>query len=75
MTAPRVVLEDPSLPHQIVIVGTGNYIAVSCTCLRRAYTCSGGDRRLYLDQRNVLAAADAYACWREHMAEIGEAVA
>jgi hypothetical protein len=74
VTAPRVVLEDPSLPHQIVIVGTGSYIAVSCTCLRRAYTCSGAPR-LYLDQRNVLPAADAYACWLEHMAGIGEAVA
>ena len=68
---PRVVLEDPDLPHQIVLHFTGgnsHLIAVSCNCLRKRG--AGGEP---LGVRSRWEASEAIAVWRAHMAEIGEA--
>ena len=71
MTAPRVVFEDPSLPHQIVIAFTGgnsHKIAVSCNCLRRSgYGIRGTCEPI--EVRTQWEAADAIAVWRAHVAE------
>jgi hypothetical protein len=70
MTAPRYVLEDPTLPHQIIIAlqCPGNLLVVSCNCRRT------GKRRAprAIEARTKWEPGDAYACWLGHMAEIGE---
>jgi len=71
---PRFVVEDPSLPHQIVLTLSGHDIAVSCNCLRgmgapRATGCSP------LEVRTRWESGEAYSRWLEHMAMIGAEVA
>jgi hypothetical protein len=77
MTAPRYVLEDPSLPHQIVIRRRPNgYIGVSCNCMAIGVLKAGAEVSYRpIAAKAVWGSGDAYACWLEHMAEIGEAVA
>ena len=74
MNPPRYVLEDPSLPHQIVLAFSGHEIAVSCTCLQGA---EGGrhTRRMPLAMCMKWEPGEAYACWLEHTAAAGEVVA
>ena len=64
---PRVVFEDPDLPHQIVITMRKSFkIMVSCNCLRvNGY----GSRGTYapLEVRSCFPAAEAIAVWRAHM--------
>jgi hypothetical protein len=76
------VLEDPSLPHQIVILlqPPGPRIAVSCTCRSagtgangKRSTTTGGHRAIGI--RSKWETGEAYACWLGHMAEIGAEVA
>lgn len=65
---PRVVFEDPDLPHQIVITvrtSDNGRIAVSCNCLRR-------EARKPIEARSRWEPGEAIAVWRKHMAEIGE---
>ena len=64
---PRVVFEDPSLPHQIVIRKTqhGSGVAVSCNCLRN----SGAA----IEIRARWTTAEAIAAWRAHLGSGGEA--
>jgi hypothetical protein len=67
---PRVVFEDPGLPHQIVItLRAGFKIAVSCNCLR---VNRQGARRTYepIEVRYEFPASEAIAVWRAHMAEV-----
>lgn len=67
---PRFVLEDPSLPHQIILrvaAGGSHLIAVSCNCMR-----PGGAA---IEMRARWEAAEAIAAWRAHMEEIGEPAA
>ena len=68
---PRVVFEDPDLPHQIVIAlrSGGPGIAVSCNCLRAR---ENGHRGQYevLEVRTRWDAAGALAVWRAHVAEV-----
>lgn len=75
MTAPRHVLEDPSLPHQIVIVlqRPGQTLAVSCNCRRMGAGRDSGHRAIAAKTR--WGPGEAYACWLAHMTGIGEAVA
>lgn len=75
MTAPRVVLEDPSLPHQIVILlqRPGQSLAVSCNCRRMGAGRDSGHRAIAAKTKRE--SGEAYACWLEHMVGIGEAVA
>jgi len=72
---PRVVFEDPDLPHQIVItIWCGFKIMVSCNCLRvNGY----GSRGTYepLEVRSCFPAAEAIAVWREHVEAVGEPAA
>jgi hypothetical protein len=72
MTASRYVLEDPSLPHQIVIrlQRPGQLLAVSCNCRRIAALLGGGHRAIAAKPK--WEPGEAYACWLLHMAEAGE---
>lgn len=67
---PPVVLEDPGLPHQIVLFLVANQTAVSCNCLARP-GCKGW---VPVGARKVFPAADAVACWRAWHRERGVAV-
>lgn len=73
MTAPRYVLEDPPLPHQVYLYFIGSGIAVSCNCMRGI---DGSKRhRSPLEVRGKWETGEAYACWLGHMAAIGAEVA
>jgi hypothetical protein len=71
---PRVVFEDPSLPHQIVITlrGGGPQIVVSCNCLRLN---RHGPRGTYepIGVRTRWEASEALAVWRAHVEQAGAA--
>ena len=70
---PRVVFEDPDLPHQIVITMRKSFkIMVSCNCLR---VNGHGTRGTYepLEVRSCFPAAEALAVWRAHMEAVGAA--
>jgi hypothetical protein len=70
---PRVVFEDPDLPHQIVLRFTGgnsHLIAVSCNCMRQ-----GRGAPVTIEARGKWEAAEALAVWRAHLEEIGEPAA
>jgi hypothetical protein len=72
---PRVVFEDPYLPHQIVItVRTGFNLAVSCNC---RWISGSGHKPAYepLEVRYNFPASEAIAVWRKHMADAGEPAA
>lgn len=60
LAVPRVTLEDPALPHQIVLFLVASNTAVSCNCLHhpglRGWT--------PIEARHVFPAADAKAAWR-----------
>ena len=80
MTAPsrRVVLEDPSLPHQIVLtVSTSNNgkIAVSCNCLKKdgAHTNRAGAVYKPIETRRRWDATEAIAVWRAHLEAVSAA--
>jgi hypothetical protein len=65
--APRVVFEDPDLPHQIVItMRKGFNIMVSCNCLK---VNDLGSRGTYepIEVRTRWEAAEAIAVWRAHV--------
>ena len=57
----RVVFEDPSLPHQIVLrlAQRSHRIAVSCNCMRA----NDGS----IEIRGKWTAAEAIAAWRAHL--------
>ena len=60
---PRVVFEDPDLPHQIVIRLTGgnsHRLGVSCNCLK-------GEP---IEVRTRWEASEAIAVWRAHVQEV-----
>lgn len=59
---PRVIMEDLSLPHQIMLCATGRgQIAVTCNCLSRRH------RSWYtvIEARHLFPAAEAVAAWRD----------
>jgi hypothetical protein len=63
--SPRVVFEDPDLPHQIVIRlarGNSHLLIVSCNCMRT----EGGSYEP-IETRARWEAAEAIAAWRAHM--------
>lgn len=73
-TAPRVVFEDPDLPHQIVIMlRPGFKIAVSCNCLRTGTYNGVRETCKPLEVRACFPAVDAIAVWRAHMEEVNAA--
>lgn len=63
---PRVVFEDPDLPHQIVLRFTGgntHRIGVSCNCMRG----------VPIEVRTRWEASEAIAVWRAHLEEANAA--
>jgi hypothetical protein len=66
---PRVVFEDPDLPHQIVIrLARGTHLlAVSCNCLRRQQ--GHGEVHEPIETRHRWEASEAIAVWRKHLEE------
>ena len=71
---PRVVFEDPDLPHQIVIRLTGgnsHRIMVSCNCMRLP-ACWRTAAYEPLEVRTRWEGAEAIAAWRKHLGQAGE---
>lgn len=67
--APRHMLEDPVALHQIVLLVTGNDLAVSCTCLARSGRHGGRLAHDAIEIRRLFPAAEAVRCWRAWHAE------
>lgn len=59
------VFEDPSLPHQIIILAPSRdtKIAVSCNCLNGHGHVSRGHPRQLIESRDVFPARDAIAAY------------
>ena len=59
------VFRDPSVPHQIVLVLSGNEIVVSCNCMRGAN--GYGWSYSPLESRTRWDADEALAVYRKHL--------
>ena len=60
------VLEDPAVPHQIVLRSNGHRgheLILTCTCQRVPRDGRAGYR--VIEQRSLFPAADAIAAWRD----------
>jgi hypothetical protein len=75
VNAPRYVLEDPSLPHQIVILHQRQLLAVSCNCLRTGTGTGRDSGHRAIAAKTRWEPGEAYAVWLGHMAEAGAVVA
>jgi hypothetical protein len=65
--APRVMLEDPAAPHQIVPFLIASQMAVSCNCLHRPRQKGWTP----IEVRQLFPAADMDAAWRAWHQERG----
>lgn len=75
--SPPAIMEDPSLPHQLVMTltsaaGRSGCIAVSCNCLARG--AGRGRPRGIIDWGVTLPAARAVGAWRRWHEERGTEV-
>jgi hypothetical protein len=64
------VFADPSLPHQIVLRSEGQFIIVSCNCLRYGTSHPGTYQFRPLARKTKLEPAEPMALWRKHMSAV-----
>lgn len=72
----KVMMRDPDLPHQIVVLAqqSSSKITVSCNCLATRHR-NGAVTHKPIGSRVLWEPGEAAAVWRGHMADIGEVAA
>lgn len=68
--ASRAVFADPKLPHQIVLRFAGQFIVVSCNCLRVRAAGVGQAHYEPLGSRTRWDPAEPIGLWRAHMEQV-----